>query len=70
MVPQWWRGTLLVCRARAGAAARGLALSRHEQKHLRSALRRGPDLLYGFLGFSPGPRGFKGPPAKSDQSPK
>ncbi|GBP03209.1 hypothetical protein EVAR_2644_1 [Eumeta japonica] len=27
-----------------------------------------PDLLYGFLGFSPGPRGFKGPPAKSTQS--
>ncbi|GBP29847.1 hypothetical protein EVAR_20176_1 [Eumeta japonica] len=25
----------------------------------------GPDLLYGFLGFSPEPRGFKGPPAKS-----
>ncbi|GBP08227.1 hypothetical protein EVAR_73373_1 [Eumeta japonica] len=25
----------------------------------------GPDLPYGFLGFSPGPRGFQGPPAKS-----
>ncbi|GBP73983.1 Lariat debranching enzyme [Eumeta japonica] len=28
----------------------------------------GPDLPYGFLGFSPGPRGFKGPPAKSSQT--
>ncbi|GBP83695.1 hypothetical protein EVAR_57095_1 [Eumeta japonica] len=28
----------------------------------------GPDLPYGFLSFSPGPRGFKGPPAKSSQS--
>ncbi|GBP41847.1 hypothetical protein EVAR_86817_1 [Eumeta japonica] len=27
----------------------------------------GPDLPYGFLGFSPGPRGFKGPPVKSSQ---
>ncbi|GBP54990.1 hypothetical protein EVAR_34464_1 [Eumeta japonica] len=27
----------------------------------------GPDLPYGFLGFSPGPRGFKGPPAKLNQ---
>ncbi|GBP36063.1 Trehalase [Eumeta japonica] len=25
----------------------------------------GPDLSYGFLGFSPGPRGFEGPTAKS-----
>ncbi|GBP88286.1 hypothetical protein EVAR_100128_1 [Eumeta japonica] len=25
----------------------------------------GPDQPYGFLGFSPGPRGFKGPPANS-----
>ncbi|GBP55334.1 hypothetical protein EVAR_43089_1 [Eumeta japonica] len=30
----------------------------------------GPDLPYGFLGFSPGPRGFKGPPAKSSQAKK
>ncbi|GBP24347.1 Dimethyladenosine transferase 2, mitochondrial [Eumeta japonica] len=28
----------------------------------------GPNLPYGLLGFSPGPRGFKGPPAKSSQS--
>ncbi|GBP38378.1 hypothetical protein EVAR_36331_1 [Eumeta japonica] len=28
----------------------------------------GPDLPYGFLGFSPGPCGFKGPPDKSSQS--
>ncbi|GBP24364.1 Venom carboxylesterase-6 [Eumeta japonica] len=28
----------------------------------------GPALPYGFLGFSPGPRGFKEPPAKSSQS--
>ncbi|GBP15782.1 hypothetical protein EVAR_93963_1 [Eumeta japonica] len=28
-------------------------------------IESGPDLPYGFLGFSPGPRGFKGPPAKS-----
>ncbi|GBP42237.1 hypothetical protein EVAR_29834_1 [Eumeta japonica] len=32
------------------------------------ALCARPDLPYGFLGFSPGPRGFKGPPAKSNQS--
>ncbi|GBP34444.1 Casein kinase I isoform gamma-1 [Eumeta japonica] len=31
-------------------------------------LRLGPDLLYGFMGFSPGPRGSKGPSAKSSQS--
>ncbi|GBO99735.1 hypothetical protein EVAR_818_1 [Eumeta japonica] len=30
----------------------------------------GPDLPYGFIGFSPGPRGFKEPPAKSSQSQK
>ncbi|GBP95057.1 hypothetical protein EVAR_60387_1 [Eumeta japonica] len=28
----------------------------------------GPDLPGGFLGFSPGLRGFKGPPAKSSRS--
>ncbi|GBP69569.1 hypothetical protein EVAR_52066_1 [Eumeta japonica] len=27
--------------------------------------KSGQDLPYGFLGFSPGPRGFKAPPAKS-----
>ncbi|GBP56063.1 hypothetical protein EVAR_43825_1 [Eumeta japonica] len=34
----------------------------------RSRTNIGPDLPYGFLGFSPGPRGFKAPPAKSSQS--
>ncbi|GBP90818.1 hypothetical protein EVAR_66001_1 [Eumeta japonica] len=28
----------------------------------------GPDLPYGFLGFSPGPHGLEGPPAKLSQS--
>ncbi|GBP06942.1 Transient receptor potential cation channel protein painless [Eumeta japonica] len=31
-------------------------------------IEQGPDQPYGFLGFSPGPRGFKGPPANSSQS--
>ncbi|GBP64432.1 hypothetical protein EVAR_19884_1 [Eumeta japonica] len=32
----------------------------------KSRTDSGPDLPYGFLGFSPGPREFKGPPAKSN----
>ncbi|GBP44766.1 hypothetical protein EVAR_86580_1 [Eumeta japonica] len=32
-----------------------------------SSCNPGPDLPYSFLGFSPGLRGFKGPPAKSSQ---
>ncbi|GBP12845.1 Egl nine homolog 1 [Eumeta japonica] len=35
---------------------------------MRELSRAGPDLPYGFLGFSPGPRGFKEPLAKSRQS--
>ncbi|GBP05474.1 hypothetical protein EVAR_2991_1 [Eumeta japonica] len=34
------------------------------------AITLGPGLPYGFLGFSPGPRGFKGPSAKSKQRTK
>ncbi|GBP28374.1 hypothetical protein EVAR_102944_1 [Eumeta japonica] len=37
-------------------------------KELRNSVGTGPDLPYGFLGFSPGPRGCQGPPAKSNQS--
>ncbi|KAM3964328.1 glucose dehydrogenase [FAD, quinone] [Aphomia sociella] len=36
--------------------------------HRQNLILPGPDLPYGFLDFSPGPRGFKGPPAKSGQS--
>ncbi|GBP59616.1 hypothetical protein EVAR_45984_1 [Eumeta japonica] len=37
-----------------------------DEFHMRLLfLGRGPDLPYGFLGFSPGPREFKGPTAKS-----
>ncbi|GBP73203.1 hypothetical protein EVAR_54937_1 [Eumeta japonica] len=42
------------------------ASKRRTPKHMTNGLW--PDLPYGFLGFSPGPRGFKRPPAKSSQS--
>ncbi|GBP24342.1 NPC intracellular cholesterol transporter 2 [Eumeta japonica] len=40
-------------------------LKKGTTQHISITFTPGPDLPYGFLGFSPGPCGLKGPPAKS-----